>query len=152
MDRKVKQASLLSLLANASPSVHIGLAGLMPDIRAQMNRAARGFELGRKVLVDEVNSVAEREGVALTNNGGKKITAEQLDKWLQASSKGHAPTFEAVICFCIAIGDFSPLSPLFERLGLTVIPKAEVRYLELGRAQAEYEAARARLKTARVKV
>jgi hypothetical protein len=98
-----------------------------------MNRAAAAYEPGRKLLVDAINKVARREGVALKSGGGKTIDPATLDKWLQATDRGHAPSIEAVMCFCLATGDASPIKPLLKILRLTAIPAADLDILEYGR-------------------
>ena len=63
----MQQASLLALLTQAaSARSTLGLAGVMPEVRATMNRVAGGYSKGRKMLVDAINGVAKRESVPLT--------------------------------------------------------------------------------------
>lgn len=147
----MEQASLLTILAS-SPGFAANLAGVMPAIRAGMNRAAARYEPGRKELVDAINETARREGVALTSGGGKQISKEVLDKWLQPGERGHAPGLEAIMCFCLAVKDYSPLEAIWKPFGLVLMPADDLRYLKLGKAQARYEEARAELKNARAKL
>ena len=134
----MRQASLFDL----SPMENIvGLAGLMPAIRAAMNRVAGEDQEGRKMLVTRINDVARREGISLTTGGGKAITYDILNKWLQPGDKGHEPSFMSILCFCLATQDASPLQPVFKALGLEVIHKNERWFLDIGRAcEAEREA------------
>lgn len=106
---------------------------MMPAIRAEMNRVAAGYEPGRKLLVDAISKVAQREAVALTPGGAKTLDPAVLDKWLQPGDRGHAPHLEAIICFCVATGNASPLKPVLEALGLTAISKSELDDLEYGK-------------------
>ena len=147
----MEQASLLQFFT-ASPGFAANLAGVMPAIRAGMNRAAAHYEPGRKELVDAINETAKREGLALTSGGGKQISLEHLNKWLQPGERGHAPTLEAIMVFCLATKDYSPLEAIWKPFGLVLIPAEDMRFLTLGKAQANYEDARAALKTARAKV
>lgn len=137
---KMRQASLIDILPD-SPAL-VGLVGLWPEMRARMNRAAKQFEPGRKVLADRISDIAEREGVPLTSNGGKRIDGDQLNKWLQPHATGHGPKIEGVICFCLAVGSFEPLTPVLEKLRLVVIAASDLPYLEIGKAQAAMEEAR----------
>jgi hypothetical protein len=144
----MEQASLLSLLGSGA----VGLAGVMPAVRAGMNRAAKNYAPGRKMLVDAINDVAEREGIALTSGGGKSVKPDIVDKWLQPRERGHAPSFEAILCFCLATGDHTPLEPLWRSLGLAVIPAKELPYLEIGKAEVEKKKADSKRKAAWAKL
>ena len=129
---KQKQASLFDI--TSSPEEAVGLAGMMPAIRAAMNRTAADYESGRKLLVDAVIEIARREAVPMTSGGGKAITQDMLDKWLQPSDRGHAPSLEMIICFCLATGDASPITPILQLLGLCAVSQADLGYLEYGKA------------------
>ena len=98
-----------------------------------MNRVAAEYEPGRKLLVDAVIKVAQREAVALTSGGAKTIEPGSLDKWLQPSDRGHAPHLDAIICFCIATGTASPIKPVLKALGLVAIPESDLEDLEYGK-------------------
>lgn len=135
-----QQASLFDIPKTSGEA--IGLAGMMPAIRAAMNRTASEYEPGRKLLVDAINEVARQEAVALTSGGGKTITQDMLDKWLQPSERGHAPSLEAIVCFCLATGDASSIKPLLRSFGLHAIPQNDLEYLEYGKACAAARAAR----------
>lgn len=126
------QGSLFDCLSPSKGGT-IGLAGLMPTIRAEMNRAASAYAPGRKMLADAISAVARREGVALSATGAKSVSEDMLDKWLQPGAAGHKPSLEAVFCFCIAVGNWTPLAPLFRVAGLTVIPQSDLPYLEYGK-------------------
>ena len=126
----MQQYSLFDILPEADPDDAVGLAGLMPSIRAAMNRVAGKDEECRKQLVESINAVAKRESVPLTKGGGKAIEKPTLDKWLQPSEQGHAPSLEGIIIFCLATGDATPLKPIMMLLGLEVVAKEDLRYLE----------------------
>lgn len=128
----MQQGSLLSIIDSAPPTA--GLIGVWPAIRAQMNRAANAYPEGRKILVDRINETAKREGISLTSGGGKIVSLELLNKWLQPQDKEHIPKLEAVLCFCVATRDHSPLIPIFAAMNLTVIPANDLSFLEYGKA------------------
>lgn len=129
----MRQGSLFDLLPPDNPDEAVGLAGMMPAVRAEMNRVAAEYEPGRKLLVDAIIKVAQREAVALTSGGAKTIEPSTLDKWLQPSERGHAPHLDAILCFCIATGNASPIKPVLKALGLVAIPKSELEDLEYGK-------------------
>lgn len=137
---KQKQASLFDI--TSLPEEAVGLAGMMPAIRAAMNRTASEYEPGRKLLVDAVIEIAKREAVPMTPGGGKAVTQDMLDKWLQPSDRGHAPSLEMIMCFCLATGDASPIKPILQLLGLCAVSQRDFEYLEYGKACAAARAAR----------
>ncbi len=126
------QASLFKYLPSEEEST-AGLAGLIPSIRAEMNRVASDYEPGRKILAEAISKIAKREGVTLGPTGAKSITEDTLDKILQSSDTGRDCSLKLVLCFCLATCDFSPLRPVFKLAGLVVIPKEELRFLEYGK-------------------
>lgn len=134
----------ISLFENLPQGEALGLAGVMPSIRAAMNRLADKHPAGRKGLVDLINEVAEREGVALTPGGGKKINLDILNKWLQSGERGHAPSLAAILCFCAAAGEASPVVPILKMFGLAVVSAEELKLLEYGRTCATLRDARER--------
>ena len=128
----MRQGSLFDI-PTLETSGAVGLAGVMPQVRARMNLVAGNYEPGRKMLVDAIVAVAKREGIPLTSGGGKTITIDILDKWLQSSDRGHEPTLGAIMCFCLATGDSSPIEPVLKALCLTAIPTADLKYIEYGK-------------------
>lgn len=127
----MSQRSLFDL--PAAQGATVGLAGVMPAVRAAMARVAGEYAEGRKVLVDAINEAARRENVALTAGGGKTISKDQLDKFLQSGERSHAPTLEAVLCFCLATQNFTPLEPIWKAFRLVLIPAADLPFLEYGK-------------------
>jgi hypothetical protein len=130
------QGSLFSLppITSEAQSPTASLAGVMPAIRAAMNRVAGEYADGRKMLVDRINEVAERECVPLTSGGGKNITIDQLNKFLQPGAGGHEPTLTVILCFCLATRDFSAMAPVLAVSGLCIVPREELKYLEYGKS------------------
>jgi hypothetical protein len=125
------QLSLLDLPATQGATV--GLAGVMPAVRAAMARVAGEYPEGRKVLVDAINEVARLENIALTSGGGKSITKDQLDKWLQSGASSHAPTMDAILCFCQATQNYTPLEHLWKPFRLVLIPAEDMPFLAYGK-------------------
>lgn len=131
-EQSVNQGSLFRL-SDELPQT-IGLAGLMPAIRAAMARAAKAYPEGRKSLPDAVSEVAQRENLPLTPKSSKTATIDLINKWLQPADREHEPRLPAIIAFCMAVQDFSPLDPIWKACGLTVIPAAKLRLLAYGEA------------------
>lgn len=135
----MKQGSLFDILLRDGSDTIVGLAGVMPAVRARMNFVAKQFLQGRDILTDIIIAVAQRENIPLTKGGGKTITPEQLDKWLQPAATGHEPSFNAILCFCIATQDASPMQPILKVLGLVAVSPEDATYLEYGKVCAELE-------------
>jgi len=110
------------------------LAGMMPAIRAAMNRAAGESIEGRKLLVDKINSIASAAGIRLTAGNAKTISKDTLDKWLSPTDRDHTPSLQAVAVFVRATGDISPLRAYLQVLGLDVMTDDDRRGLDYGRA------------------
>jgi hypothetical protein len=76
----LKQLSLLDDIPGS-------LAGLIPAVRAAMNRAAGADPEGRKLLVDRLNDLAAQTGIRLTQGSAKAISKDTLDKWLAPTDR-----------------------------------------------------------------
>ena len=123
----MRQASLLE-------DDHGRLAGLIPAMRAAMNRAAGEDEAGRKQLVDRLNAVARDAGIRLTAGNAKAISKDTLDKWLNPNDRDHTPSVAAVVAFCCATRDPAPLRVLLRVLGLDLMTEEDRKLRDYGRA------------------
>lgn len=128
-----KQLSLLDHIPG-------NLAGLVPSVRAAMNRAAGEDEQGRKLLLDRLNNLAAEAGIRLTSGSAKAISKDTLDKWLAPADRDHTPSLLAVACFCVAT-NHEPLRVLLRALGLDVMTAEDRKARDYGLAcMAEREA------------
>lgn len=127
----MEQGSLFDIPAG-NADMAVGLAGLITNIKAALNKVAGDDEAGRALLLDKVIAVAQRERVAMTNGGGKTVKIDVFNKWLQPKDKEHDPTLVAILCVCLAAGDASPLKPILDVAGLVAIPKEDLKYLRVG--------------------
>ncbi|WP_027176484.1 hypothetical protein [Desulfovibrio aminophilus] len=110
------------------------LAGLIPSVRAAMNRAAGADEEGRKLLLDRINAVAVSAGVRLTAGNVKAISKDTLDKWLSPGDRDHTPSLLAVVVFCLATKNYDPLRMLLRVVGLDVLTAEDRKLRDYGRA------------------
>lgn len=110
------------------------LSGLLPAMRAAMNRAVGEDEAGRKLLVDRLNAVAQAAGVRLTSGNAKVISKDTLDKWLNPNDRDHTPGILAVAALCVATRDTGPLRVLLKAVGLDVMTEEDRRLRDYGRA------------------
>lgn len=113
---------------------HGSLAGLVPAMRAAMNRAAGADAAGRKLLVDRINEIARQVGLRLTTGNAQSISKDTLDKWLAPSDRDHTPSLIAMVVFCAATGDHAPLQMMLRALGLDVMTAEDRRHSDYGRA------------------
>lgn len=125
---------------------HAALAGVMPAIRAAMNRVASDTDAGRDILLDKINLVARQAGIRLTAGNAKAVSRDTLDKWLSPSDASHPPSINAVLAFCAATGDHAPLRVILRAMGLDIMTTEDRTYRDIGRASVEAEAARKRLR------
>lgn len=122
-----------------------GLAGVVPAIRAAMRRVAGKEDgEGRKSLVDSLNEVAQREGVCLTGGNAKGVSKDTLDKFLNPNEAGHPPSINALLAFCKATNDISPLRELLRPFGLDLMTEDDRRLRDIARADMDIEAAKKR--------
>ena len=125
---------------------HGRLSGLLPAMRAAMNRAAGEDEDGRKLLVDRINAVARDAGIRLTAGNAKVISKDTLDKWLNPNDRDHTPSILAVAVFCRATKEAAPLRALLRALGLDVMTEEDCKLRDYGRACLNERTARKRKK------
>lgn len=143
----MRQGSLFDLLPPENPAEMVGVAGVMAEVCAEMNGVAEAYEPGRKQLAVDVTDIARRERVALTAGGGKELTVDVLNKWVQPSQRAHEPSVEGILCFCLATRSARPIKPMLKRLGLVVIAEADLKDLEYGKICRAEKDIRARKKT-----
>ncbi len=135
----MRQASLLE-------DDHGRLAGVVPAMRAAMNRAAGEDESGRKLLVDRLNAVAREAGVRLTSGNSHAISKDTLDKWLNPNDRDHTPGILAVAVFCTATRDAGALRVLLQSIGLDVMTQEDRKHRDYGKACLAEREARKRKK------
>lgn len=123
------------------------LASAMPAIKAAM-RAVAGVPEGegRKALPDKINAVASASGVRLTAGNTRVISKDTLDKWLSPSDESHPPSILAVLAFCLATDDSTPLRAMLRSVGLDVMTAEDRKVCEYGRALIEQKKMRKRLR------
>lgn len=125
------------------------LAALMPAVRAAMRHTAGAADgVGRKALVDKINSIASAAEARLTAGRAESISKDVLDKWLSPSDVSHPPSITAVVAFCIATGDFGPIQKIVQAYGggLDIMTLEDRRFRDIGKADYELKEARKRKK------
>lgn len=127
----VKQLSLFDEDRKASD-----LASAMQLVRSSMNRVAREQEgaVSRDHIADRMTDLASVAGVSLAKGRTKRVTREILDKWLTPSDQGHPPSLLAVLAFCQITEDNSPILPLVNALGCSLMTEEDRRLRDYARA------------------
>lgn len=126
------------------------LSGAMPLIKAALRRVAGDENSeGRKLLVDKINKIARISGVKLTGGNVRAISKDTLDKWLSPSDESHPPSVVAILAFCLATQNTTPLRVMLRVAGLDVMTEEDRLYAEIGRRSVEAKRKNAEAKKAR---
>lgn len=126
------------------------LSGAMPSIKAALRRVAGDENSeGRKLLVDKINKIARISGVKLTGGNVRAISKDTLDKWLSPSDESHPPSVVAILAFCLATQNTTPLRVMLRVAGLDVMTEEDRLYTEIGRRSVEAKRKNAEAKKAR---
>lgn len=126
------------------------LSGAMPSIKAALRRVAGDENSeGRKLLVDKINKIGRISGVKLTGGNVRAISKDTLDKWLSPSDESHPPSVVAILAFCLATQNTTPLRVMLRVAGLDVMTEEDRLYAEIGRRSVEAKRKNAEAKKAR---
>ena len=142
------QLSLFSESSGGGPSVSAHAGGLMPALKACMQRAlaAATPPLSREQLVDRMNEIARHQGLKITSGRSKVLTTSILDKWLAPNDSEDVPPILAFEVFMMALGNFDPLRLLVEFNGCKMVTPDEIPVLMYGREKLEAKERARRLK------
>ncbi|MBU1002757.1 MAG: hypothetical protein KKE73_09560 [Proteobacteria bacterium] len=113
------------------------LAGLMPTVKAAMNRTVKNWcdrrGLKREGLLEQMNEMADRAGVSLTAGNGTTSMAV-FEKWLAPRDTSNIPGVMAVNVFCLVTGDFTPLEAMLAIHGCAIMGREDKRLRDYGAA------------------
>lgn len=118
------------------------------DVKDAMHACVRESGRSRGQIVEEMNRIARRHGVALSKGNGNGISEDTLEKWLNVNAPGHFPSVKAVLIFCAVIGEkaLSVLNLLVRPLGFRVIDARDARLLEWAREYQRLKETRRRMR------
>jgi hypothetical protein len=102
------------------------------DIKAAMNQAVKESGQSRDQVLDRMNALAKRQGIALSGKDG--ISKDLFEKWLNVEDDSRVPGLKALALFCAALGTATPSAVLVSLLGGMVIEGEDVRLLRWARA------------------
>lgn len=140
------RATQLSLFQDRHDEQAARLASVMQLVRAAMHRSAGGLNVSRDQLADSMTHLSRSAGVRLSAGNAKSVKSATLEKWLNPVDRDHPPSLVAVVAFCQATGDVSPLRPLLEAVGCEVMTEDDRKLRDYARAILEEKAARKRKK------
>jgi len=103
----------------------------LPRLKASMREALRTCPLSRSQIVDEMNGIAQFEG--LGGGRGAKITTANLDAWV-AQTKTNAIPITLLPIFCRVLGTWEPIRMLADPLESY---QRDLRLLEWARIEIE---------------
>jgi hypothetical protein len=123
------------------------LAGVMPQIRANMNRVMKEQpNLSRDQLADELTEISRAAGIQLSTRNARSVTRAMVDKWLQPAAQEHPPPILAVVSFCMATGDISPLQPILQAVGCEIMSEEDKKLRDYATAVLSEREAKRRVK------
>ena len=136
----MEQRSLNMPVSRQTPASHA--AGLISQMKAAMNDAARNSALSRDQILDRMNQIAIAAGVRLTAGNVKTLGAATLEKWLNPAEREHVPGVLALNVFCAAVESIFPLQAQLSMHGLDVMTPQDKTERDYGRACLEMRRAR----------
>lgn len=102
-------------------------------VKAAMREAVKECPLSREQIVDEMNRLANIDGVKV------KISLALLDKWV-AQSTPHIIPWKLLPIFCRVTGNILPIQALLAPLGADIIWDKDVRLLQWARVEIQKRA------------
>jgi biotin operon repressor len=118
------------------------LGSTVPEVKKAMNEAAAASGYSRETIVDRMNDLAGRHGVALKKGNAKGITLADLEQWLKPAEIHRFPSLSALSVFCAALDTSAPLAALGNILGVRVIGDKDAALLRWAKAYHRAKAAR----------
>jgi hypothetical protein len=97
-----------------------------------MNLAARRSQMSREQIVDGMNELAERYGVALVANGA--LSLETFEKWINPGDLSRQMPMKALPIFCAIVRDNAALDVMARPVGAAVIGPEDQNLLKWARA------------------
>ena len=114
-------------------------------MKEALNQAVRESDRSREQVLDAVNELARRHGLAVQNRAG--VSKDLFEKWLNPEDDCRVPTLKSLALICAALGTIEPLTPLAEAVGGRVIDDDEARLLEWAKAYHQTRRLRKRMRT-----
>ena len=117
---------------------HPGLYSVIRDVKESLQTAVRESGQSREQVLDRVNELAKRYGMAVQSRSG--VSKDLLEKWLNPEDDCRVPTLKSFALLCAALETTAPIAALAASVGGRVIDGEDVKLLEWAKA---YHATRA---------
>jgi len=131
--RKKNKTSQIAIQLSLWESTHLDPTN---RLKIAMKEAVKQSSMSREQIVDEINRLAEYEGLTCSGRA-QRVTYAIFDKWLAPSSKGHIIPLKLLPLFCHAVGSLLPLKALASVLNADVIGAGEKKLLEWAKVEKE---------------
>lgn len=95
---------------------------------AALQAKARGLD--RKAVLSLMNSLADAYGVHLMGGNSRGLSMTMFEKWLNPRAKGYTPSLNALLVFCVAVEDISPMQALIKPMGAQIIDEQDSLMLQ----------------------
>lgn len=99
------------------------------DIKTVMNQVAKESQYSRELLLDRMNTLADRHNVKLLKGNNSRLKIDTLEKWLNPNDRHHVPSLVAFLVFCAAAGSTMPLAAMGGVVGAQVIDETDSKML-----------------------
>ncbi|MFC1524695.1 hypothetical protein ACFL6N_07890 [Thermodesulfobacteriota bacterium] len=116
------------------------------DIKQSMHDAVRSSKWSREQLLDRMNDLADRYGVALVKGNSRGLTLDTFEKWLNPKEIKRYPSPMALLVFCAAVETHAPLASMGQVIGAQVIGEEDIRLLSWAKAYHRAKDARHEMK------
>lgn len=122
---------------------HSGLHTVVRDVKEALNRAVKESGQSREQVLDRMNALAQRHGMAQEGRGCSK---DMFEKWLNPQDSSRVPGIRDLALLCAALGTVTPMTVMVGALGGMAIDGNDVRLLEWARLYHKTKAVRKKMR------
>jgi len=104
---------------------------IVADVKREIRIALSKTHLSRDEVVDEMNTLAVRDGLKGT------VTKAAIDGWCKDSDESRLPSLPRLVLFCRVLTTAAPIQAMVRPLGCEAIGPKEKKVLAWGQAELE---------------
>lgn len=104
-------------------------------LKTAMRQALTTADMSREQIVDEMNRLAELEGIRTGRS--ERTSVDILNKWVAPGDERYIIPTKLLPIFCLAVDSLLPLAALAAPAGGSVISMAELKRLEWANVELE---------------
>ena len=123
---------------------HSGIHTVVRDVKESLRDEVKNTGLSRDQVLDKVNQLAKRHGVAM--NGRGELSKDLFEKYLNPEDDSRNPSIKGLTVLCAALETVQPLESIATILGGRVISEEDVRMLEWAKAYHASKALRRKMR------